>query len=517
MANIKPFLGLLGVIIAAAAVDFNDQVTSTALAEVTGNLGISHDPGTWFTTLYVTAEVFGMAVSPWMMITFTIRQFALFTLLLTGVSSGLIPFVHALPALYMLRSLQGLCEGLMIPMLFTTALRVLAPQIRLFGFAIYALTATFTPAAAAPLAALATGVVGWQLIFFETVPICVVAALLVWYGMPQEPPRYERLRIFDWRGALLVLIGFGSLSIMLQQGNRLDWFNSNLISVLALLSVTGIPLFILNEWFHKLPLMKPQLLGRRNLAYGLIAFFTFLIIGQSASTLPINFLIQVQGYKPLQAYPIMVVIALAQLVMLPAMALLLDYKWADSRVVSFIGFALILAACIGCSNLTMYWNRDQFYLWQTLQAIGQPMVVMPLLLMASNAVKGPEEAPLVSGMINMPRAIAAAAGVWLTQLINRWRGDLHYNRLADQAGQMRFRVIQGHGVLPKHPAPLLANGLPRSHDSLQQFTQMVQQQARIMTISDTYLIFAALTVFLMIVLILLPERTLPPRLQLAKK
>ena len=517
MANIKPFLGLIGVIIAAAAVDFNDQVTSSALSEVTGNLGISHDPGTWFTTLYVTAEAFGMALSPWLMITFTIRQFALFTLLLVGVSSGMIPLTHALPALYMLRSLQGLGEGFVIPMLFTTALRVLSPEIRLFGFAIYALTATFTPAVASSLAALATSVVGWRLIFFETVPICVVAALLVWYGMPQEPPRYERLRIFDWRGAALVLIGFGSLSIMLQQGNRLDWFNSHLICVLALLSMTGIPLFILNEWFHELPLMKPQLLGRRNIAYGLIAFFTFLIIGQSASALPSDFLGQVQGFKPVQIYQITAVIALAQLVMLPAMALLLDYEWADARVISFIGFALILAACIGCSYVTIYWNRQQFYLWQMLQAIGQPMVVMPLLLMASNAVKGPEEAPLVSGMINMPRAIAEATGAWLLQLINHWRGDLHYNRIAGAIGQERFRLIQGHGVLSKHPAPLLANGQPRSPGSLQQFTQMVEQQARIMTISDTYLIFAALTVFLMIVLILLPERTLPPRLHLAKK
>ncbi|MBW4025019.1 MAG: MFS transporter [Proteobacteria bacterium] len=517
MSTIKPYLGLLGVIIAAAAVDFNDQVTSVALAEVTGNLGISHDPATWFTTVYVTAEVVGMALSPWMMITFTIRQFMLFTLLLNGVSSGLIPFTHPAAGLYILRTLQGLAEGFTIPMLFTAALRVLAPEIRLYGFAIYAFTATLTPALAAPLAALATGVVGWRLIFWETVPICVAAALLVWYGMAQEPPAYGRLRIFDWRGALLVLIGFGSLSVMLQQGNRLNWFNSPLISVLALLSGVGIPLFIANEWFHELPLMKPQILGRRNLAYALIAFFTFLIVGQSSSSLPIDFLQKVQGFKPSQVYQITVVIALLQLVMLPAMAVLLDHPWADARVVSFVGFALILVACIGASHVTIRWDRDQFYLWQVLQGIGQPMVVMPLLLMASNAVKGADEAPLVSGLINMPRAIASAAGTWLIQLIDRWRGDLHYNRLADQAGQDRFRVLQGHAVLPNHLTPLLANGQPRSSGSLSQFAQMIEQQARIMTISDTYLIFAAMTVFLIVVLIVLPERSLPPRLQLAKK
>ena len=60
---------------------------------------------------------------------------------------------------------------------------------------------------------------------------------------------------------------------MLQQGDRLDWFNSPLICVLALISVVAIPLLIVNEWFHKVPLLKLQLLGRRNIAYGVIALF----------------------------------------------------------------------------------------------------------------------------------------------------------------------------------------------------------------------------------------------------
>jgi DHA2 family multidrug resistance protein len=49
--------------------------------------------------------------------------------------------------------------------------------------------------------------------------------------------------------------------------------------------------------------------------------------------------------------------------MLPAMALLLDYRRLDSRVVSLVGLGLILVSCIGSSFLTIYWSRDQFFLW----------------------------------------------------------------------------------------------------------------------------------------------------------
>src|SRR5260370_9047781 len=168
---------------------------------------------------------------------------------------------------------------------------------------------------------------------------------------------------------------------MLYQGDRLDWFNSTLICLLALVSALAIPLFLINEWFHPLPFLKLQMLGRRNIAYGAVGLFTFLLISQSGSTVPLRYLQEVQGYRPLQSNLITLEIAASQLLMLPAMALLLDYKRIDSRVVSLVGLGLILASCIGSSFLTVYWNRDQFYLLQLLQAVGHPMVLTPLLFL----------------------------------------------------------------------------------------------------------------------------------------
>src|SRR6201999_3865317 len=313
-----------------------------------------------------------------------------------------------------------------------------------------------------------------------------------WYCLPQDQPQYQRFRILDWRGLLLLVIGTGALSTMLYQGDRLDWFNSRLICVLALVSAVAIPLLLVNEWFHPLPLLKLQLLGRRNFAYGTLALFTFLIISQSGSTVPLRYLQEVQGYRPLQSNLITLEIAALQLVMLPAMALLLDYRRVDSRIVTLAGLGLILASCIGSSFLTIYWNRDQFYQWQLLQAIGQPMVIMPLLMMATNTVAGPAEGPFASALVNTSRAVAEAASAWFLGLIDRWRGGLHSDRLVDEAGQDRWRVIQGNGVLPQYPPPLMPNGQPRMPGSLETFNHLVEQQKTILTTSDTFLILGAL-------------------------
>src|ERR1700691_6499205 len=160
--DIKPLFGLGGVLIAAVASEFNDQVTSIALADVRGALGISHDSGTWIESLYVWAEIVGMAISPWLAMTLTLRRWTLFAIALCGASSVLIPFSPNIEAIYALRLLQGLAGGLIIPLLMTTAFRVLTPNIRLYGLCVSAFTAAFTPAPAATVAAFWTDVVDWR-------------------------------------------------------------------------------------------------------------------------------------------------------------------------------------------------------------------------------------------------------------------------------------------------------------------------------------------------------------------
>jgi DHA2 family multidrug resistance protein len=514
--EIKPLLGLGGVLIAAMTSEFNDAVTSVALVDIRGALGIGHDSGTWIESLYVSAEIIGMAISPWLLMTFTLRRWTLFAIALCGASSVPIPFSPNIEAIYALRLLQGLAGGMIIPLLMTTALRVLTPNIRLYGLAVYALTATFTPALTSTVAAFWTDVVDWRFVFYQTIPLCSLAGVLVWYCLPQDEPQYQRFRMLDWRGALLLVIGTGALSTMLYQGDRLDWFNSRPICVLALVSALAIPLLLINEWFHPLPFLKLQMLGRRNLAYGALGLFTFLVISQSGSSVPLRYLQEVQGYRPLQSNLITLEIAALQLVMLPAMALLLDFKRVDSRVVSLVGLGLILASCIGSAFLTVYWNRDQFYFWQLLQAIGQPMVVMPLLMMATNTVAGPSEGPFASALVNTSRAVAEAASAWFLELIDRWRNALHSDRIIDQLGQDRWRVIQSNGVLPQYPPPLTPDGQPRMPNGLEAFSHAVEQQVAILSTSDTFLILGALTVFLMVVVVTLPVRTVPPRILFAK-
>jgi DHA2 family multidrug resistance protein len=144
------------------------------------------------------------------------------------------------------------------------------------------------------------------------------------------------------------------------------------------------------------------------------------------------------------------------------------------------------------------------------------MVVMPLLMMATNTVASPAEGPFASALVNTSRGLAEAASAWFLALIDRWRNALHSDRLIDEAGQDRWRVIQSNGVLPQYPPPLTPDGQPHLPNSLEAFRHAVEQQVAILSTSDTFLILGALTVFLMVVVMTLPVRTIPPRILFAK-
>jgi multidrug efflux pump subunit AcrB len=90
--------------------------------------------------------------------------------------------------------------------------------------------------------------------------------------------------------------------------------------------------------------------------------------------------------------------------------LTLDHEWIDARAVMLCGLSLILAACLGCAQIDASWIRDQFRFWQYLQMVAQPMFAVSLLMFATNTVRGPEEGPFASALVNFARALGDAGG-----------------------------------------------------------------------------------------------------------
>ncbi|WP_295487409.1 MFS transporter [uncultured Pseudomonas sp.] len=485
--GLRVVVGLFGVLLAVLCAGLNEGVTKIALADIRGAMGIGADEGAWLLAVYAAASVSAMAFSPWLATTFSLRRFTLIAIAAFAGLGLVQPFAPNLHSLMLLRVLQGFASGALPPMLMSVALRFLPPGIKVYGLACYALTATFGPNLGTPLAGLWTEYVGWQWAFWQIILPSLLAMGCVAWGLPQDPLRLERFAQFDWRGVLLGLPAISSLVLGLSLGDRWGWFDSPLICWLLGGGSLLLVLFLYNEWSEPLPFFQLRLLSRRNLSFALVTLAGVLIVLSGVASIPSAYLAQIQAYRPAQTSPLMLLVALPQLLALPLTAALCNIRAVDCRWVLAAGLAMLAASCLGSSLLTSQWIRGDFYPYYLLQVFGQPMAVLPLLMLSTTGMS-PQDGPFASAWFNTVKGLSAAVAAGLLDALGTLRRHFHSNHLVDSLGN----------------APLV-------DDTAANLAGRLHQQALVLTSADLYLVMAAVAVALICLIPFVPTRVYPPR------
>lgn len=427
-------LGLLGVLLAAMASGLNSRVPGLALTDIQGQMGISYDQSSWLSSLYAAGELMAMPFASWFAVTFSLRRFHLSMLGGMLALAVVMPFVRDFHLLVTLRMLQGIFAGALIPLLMMAALRFLPPPIRLHGLALYAMTATLSPNVAVWLAAVFLHEpvsVNW--LYWHIIPLGLVAAALVYYGIPKMPPVLPRLKQGNWLGMALGIPGLGLLAVAVGQGVHLEWLASPLERALLLSGIGLTALFLFSEWHHPGPFVRLQMLSRRNLGLGFSVFFCLLLAMSSAVVLPLNVLTHSQGLRVEQMTSIGLMVGLPQVVLGSVVAILLYQRWVDARYLFICGLLLMALACLLGSGVTSEWMVEQFFWSQVLQAIGQPLAVVCMLFLGTSVVQ-PMEGPFVAGIINTLRAFGTIFSGALVGQVSADRTSFHSEMLVNQVG-----------------------------------------------------------------------------------
>lgn len=470
-------IGLLGVLLGAMVAGLNGRIPGLVLADLRGALGFASDDASWLTTAYSAGELAAMPFATWFTITFSLRRFHLAMLFATLVLSAIMPCVQDLHLLLALRVLHGLIGGSLIPVLMMSCLRFLPLPIRLHGLAIFALVATFSPNIALWLAALCVDrLEDWRWVYWHVIPIGLVAAALVAWGIPKMPPALSRLKEANWFGMALGMPGLMLVVVGLDQGVRLDWFHSPLIVAALLVGIVFTALFLVSEWRHPAAFTRLLLLGRRNIWLGFACFAILLMTMATAVTLPANVLGTLQGFRMEQSASLGLIVGLPQLVLGPCVALLLYQRWADARHVFAAGLVCMAAACWLAAGITSEWMVMQFLWAGILQAVGQAMALIALLFLITSMVQ-PMEGPFVAGLVNIVRVVSATIGSAMIGQLTAVRGRFHTEMLLDNAGHL----------LPR---------LPSSDPALGTLAATVAQQAGVLAAADVYRVFGLLALLL---------------------
>jgi len=161
-------------------------------------------------------------------------------------------------------------------------------------------------------------------------------------------------------------------------------------------------------------------------------------------------------------------------------------------------------------QITGVWSRENFYLIQIMQAFGQPMAVLPILMSATSVVQ-PQEGPFASAMFNTTRGLGSVMGGSLVAVFVSHREQFHSSVLLNHAGSVSYLLSQPYAGDSTFLAPLNSNGAAISTEVLTQFSKGVKQQALVLGISDTYMVIIGLALFLVLLAAVLPKRTYPPQ------
>ncbi|GAA4502649.1 MFS transporter [Gluconacetobacter tumulicola] len=508
--GLRTIIGCLGMLLAVHVAGFNEHVTEIGLSDIRGAMHIGHDEGTWFTTIYEAFNIASMAFTPWFYMTFSIYRFSIFVTATMALLAIPAPFMPDITSLCVLRAFQGLMAGCLPPVLMTVMLKYLPAEIRVFGIGGYAMSATFGPNLGLPLEAFWFEHVGWHWLYWEIIPLAALSVAMLAYGLPRDPMHLERFEKFNWFGLLVGLPAICSLVIVLYQGDRLDWFRSPVITHLALWGGAAFVVFLINESFHPSPYFKIHYWLSRNIQASLLSLVGILAICGLMAELPALYLEEVRGYRPIQTAPVSLVVALPQLIMLPLIAAICNSRRVDCRYV-LAGGMLCLAAAAWCGTwLTPDWVRDNFYLIQILQVFGQPMTVIPTLMLATLAL-GPADGPFISGMVNMLKGLANAVAFALFAALTRRREQYHSTMLLDHHGTHGL-ALQGLGdPIGQQLAGTSPDAAHVARNALEVFHTYIREQALVLGLADIYFILIWVCLFYAVLNVVLPRRVYPPR------
>jgi MFS transporter, DHA2 family, multidrug resistance protein len=501
--TLRPYIGLVGVLLGAIMSTFGSRVTSFGIADLRGGLHLGFDEGAWMTTSFGVGQMLVGVSSPYLGAIFGVRRVLLLGMILFFVASLLGPFSTTLSAFLAMQFLGGIGSGTFIPLTISFIVRSLPARLIVYGLAIYAMNSELSQNVSASLEGWYADNWSWRWIDWQ---YCVLLPMMfgcIWYGMPREKVNMDLLRHLDWPGLAYSGIGLCLLYAGLDQGNRLDWTNNGLVNGLLISGAVVTAAFVAREFVTPKPFLNIRLLARQNLVLLmlLLAGFRFIILS-TAYIIP-SYLQTVQNFRELQVGSVLLWIALPQLaIVLPLAALLTR---VDGRIVLAIGAALICFACLLATELTSDWATNDFLVCQLIQAVGQSFALTALLVLVVKSINQ-ADALTIGALLQLARLFGGEIGTAFMQTFVRVREQVHSNLIGlhvdSLAALTADRLAAYRSAIAAHTTDLTA-ATGRAASLL---ATAIARQAAVLSFIDGFLAAAAgAFICLVLVAMLLPS------------
>jgi DHA2 family multidrug resistance protein len=404
------------------------SVVNVSLDHIRGSLSAGIDESTWSITSYLVSNAIIIPMTGWLSRYFGRKRYLIFSISLFTLSSLLCGSAWSLQSLVVFRVLQGIGGGALQPLSQAILLETFPRRQHGMAMAIFGIGIMFGPIIGPLLGGWITDNWSWHWIFFINIPIGIISILLVILFII-DPPYMKRMKMkIDYWGLLFLAVGLGCLQIVLDKGEREDWFASGFIIWLGIISVVSLTLFLIIEFFAEHPIMNLKTFKNITFSTGnIIMFFAFFNLFGSIVLLPI-YLQTLMGYTPTLAGMVLGPGGLATLIAMPLAGRLVT-KMNPKAV---LAFGIVVAAY--ATHLMSQFNLTaDFYtiIWpRVVLGVGMGFLFIPLTTITMGGIRK-EDMGNASAIYNLLRNLGGSFGVaFVTTMIAR-RAQFHQNHLVE--------------------------------------------------------------------------------------
>jgi DHA2 family multidrug resistance protein len=403
------------------------SIANVAIPTIAGDLGVSANQGTWVITSFSVSTAIALPITGWLARRFgEVRLFLISTALFT-LTSFLCGLSTNLEMLVLFRVLQGAVAGPMIPLSQSILLSVYPEEKKGFATALWAMTAVVAPICGPIIGGWLTDNYSWPWIFYINIPVGIFSVVVSAILLKGRETRIQKLPI-DYVGLILLTIGIGALQIVLDNGHDLDWFNSNTIIVLTILTLISLSTLIVWELTEEHPIVDLSLFAGRNFAIGTMALsLGFLIYFSIVVIFPLWLQTQM-GYTPTWAGLAAAPVGILPVLLSPLVGILINK--VDLRIMVSFGFIAFMISSFWSSSFNT--NVDYWHLVmpRLIQGLGITFFFTPLISIIISGLPNDRIASAL-GLANFFRILGGSFGTSISVTLWYNRATLHQSQLVE--------------------------------------------------------------------------------------